>query len=79
MEPVTLTTDRLAAAHRRPATTPTPCTPPCQDPDIQRWTTIPSPYLRRARRGASPSRLVPDGWADGSMFTFGVFLPTGGS
>ncbi|MGW5636116.1 GNAT family N-acetyltransferase [Streptomyces sp. NPDC003832] len=75
MDPVTLTTGRLLlrtvgpddadAVHRA-----------AQDPDIQRWTTIPSPYLPEHARSFT-GRLVPDGWADGTMFTFGVFL-TGG-
>ncbi len=75
MEPVILTTDRLLlrtvgpddteAVHRA-----------AQDPDIQRWTTIPSPYLREHARSFT-ERLVPDGWAQGSALTFGVFLPGG--
>ncbi|EFF91357.1 acetyltransferase [Streptomyces sp. e14] len=44
-----------------------------QDPDIQRWTTVPSPYLYEHARGFV-ERQVPDGWADGSMCTFGLFL-----
>jgi RimJ/RimL family protein N-acetyltransferase len=47
-----------------------------QDPDIQRWTTIPSPYLREHAEGFV-EQAVPEGWANASMFTFGVFLPSG--
>ncbi|MCZ9348910.1 GNAT family N-acetyltransferase [Streptomyces mutabilis] len=75
MEPVTLTTDRLVlrtvgaqdteAVHAA-----------CQDPDIQRWTTIPSPYLHEHARSFT-EQMVPDGWANASMFTFGLFLPAG--
>ncbi|GAA2254715.1 acetyltransferase [Streptomyces ruber] len=77
MEPVTLTTDRL---HLR-----TPAGPQdtdavyeaAQDPDIQRWTTVPSPYLREHAEDFV-GRMAPDGWANGSSFTFGAFLPSGG-
>ncbi|MFF7328430.1 GNAT family N-acetyltransferase [Streptomyces sp. NPDC090306] len=75
MEPVTLTTGRLVlrtvgaddtgAVHAA-----------AQDADIQRWTTVPSPYLPEHAL-AFTSRLVPDGWADNSMFTFGLFLEDG--
>ncbi|MGY4994532.1 GNAT family N-acetyltransferase [Streptomyces sp. 900105245] len=75
MEPVILTTDRLLlrtvgpddteAVHRA-----------AQDPDIQRWTTIPSPYLREHARSFT-GQFVPDGWSQGSVLTFGVFLPGG--
>ena len=47
-----------------------------QDPDIQRWTTIPSPYLPEHARSFT-EQMVPEGWTEGSMFTFGVFLPAG--
>jgi RimJ/RimL family protein N-acetyltransferase len=75
MEPVTLTTDRLLLRTVGPQETDAVYAT-CQDPDIQRWTTIPSPYLPEHARGFT-EQIVPDGWADGSMFTFGVFLPTG--
>ncbi|WP_393082313.1 GNAT family N-acetyltransferase [Streptomyces sp. LN704] len=75
MDPVTLTTDRLllrtVGSHDTDAVFDA-----VQDPDIQRWTTIPSPYLHEHAAGFT-AQLVPDGWADGSMFTFGVFLPSG--
>ncbi|MFI2200544.1 GNAT family N-acetyltransferase [Streptomyces sp. NPDC020192] len=75
MEPVTLTTDRLILR-----TVGAPDTQAvyeaAQDPGIQRWTTIPSPYLPEHASGFT-EQLVPDGWAQGSMFTFGVFLPGG--
>lgn len=75
MDPVTLTTDRLllrtVGAHDTDAVFDA-----VQDADIQRWTTIPSPYLREHAEGFT-GQMVPEGWADGSMFTFGVFLPSG--
>ncbi|CAM5697129.1 GNAT family protein [Streptomyces hirsutus] len=47
----------------------------CPDSDIQRWTTVPSPYLPGA--AGLHEAILPDGWASGSMFTFGLFLPSG--
>ncbi|MFJ9752679.1 GNAT family N-acetyltransferase [Streptomyces chartreusis] len=75
MEPVTLTTDRLLmrAVGQKDADTVYEA---AQDPDIQRWTTIPSPYLREHARSFT-EELVPEGWQNGSMFTWGLFLPEG--
>ncbi|MFI9650542.1 GNAT family N-acetyltransferase [Streptomyces sp. NPDC052040] len=75
MDPVTLTTDRLVLRTVCPQDADAVFAA-AQDPDIQRWTTIPSPYLREHAEEFT-GRIVPDGWADGSMFTFGVFLPSG--
>ncbi|MGW2958409.1 GNAT family N-acetyltransferase [Streptomyces sp. NPDC001220] len=75
MEPVTLTTPRLLLRTVGPQDTEAVYTA-VQDPDIQRWTTIPSPYLPEHARSFT-EQVVPDGWSEGSMFTFGVFLPTG--
>ncbi|MFD5971146.1 GNAT family N-acetyltransferase [Streptomyces sp. NPDC060311] len=75
MEPVTLTTDRLVLRAVGPQDTEAVYAA-CQDADIQRWTTIPSPYLPEHARGFT-EQMVPDGWANDSMFTFGLFLPAG--
>ncbi|MFF9287662.1 GNAT family N-acetyltransferase [Streptomyces griseosporeus] len=75
MEPATLATDRLLLRAVGPQDTDAVYAA-AQDPDIQRWTTIPSPYLPEHARGFT-EQVVPDGWADGSMYTFGVFLPAG--
>ncbi|MEV5336192.1 GNAT family N-acetyltransferase [Streptomyces werraensis] len=75
MEPVTLATDRLLLRTVGPQDADT-VYQICQDPDIQRWTTIPSPYLPEHARGFT-EQIAPDGWANGTMFTFGVFLPAG--
>ncbi|MEU8589713.1 GNAT family N-acetyltransferase [Streptomyces sp. NPDC048664] len=75
MEPVMLTTDRLVLRTVGPDDTDA-VHAAVQDPDIRRWTTVPSPYLREHAEGFV-GQLVPDGWADGSMFTFGVFLRSG--
>ncbi|WP_217545338.1 GNAT family N-acetyltransferase [Streptomyces sp. GbtcB6] len=75
MEPVTLTTPRLLLRAVGPQDTDAVYAA-VQDPDIQRWTTIPSPYLAEHARSFT-EQMVPDGWSEGSMFTFGVFLPAG--
>ncbi|MGW1499380.1 GNAT family N-acetyltransferase [Streptomyces mirabilis] len=75
MDPVTLNTDRLLLRAVDSHDTDS-VYEAVQDPDIQRWTTIPSPYLREHATGFT-DQMVPDGWADGSMFTFGAFLLSG--
>ncbi|MER6129127.1 GNAT family N-acetyltransferase [Streptomyces sp. NPDC001795] len=75
MDPVTLTTGRLLLRTVGPQDIDA-VYEAVQDADIQRWTTIPSPYLREHAEGFV-GQLAPDGWADASMFTFGVFLPSG--
>ncbi|MDQ0787335.1 GNAT family N-acetyltransferase [Streptomyces sp. B3I8] len=75
MEPVTLTTERLVLRPVGPEDTDA-VYEAAQDPDIQRWTTVPSPYLREHAEGFVGG-LAPGGWADDTMFTFGVFLPSG--
>lgn len=75
MEPVALTTDRLLL--RVPAAPDTGAVlTAVQDPDILRWTTIPTPYLPEHAQSFT-EQLVPDGWANGTMFTWGLFLPEG--
>lgn len=75
MEPVTLTTGRLRLRAVGPEDTEA-VFEAAQDAEIQRWTTIPSPYLPEHARGFT-HEMVPDGWALGSMFTFGIFLAGG--
>ncbi|MFE5394673.1 GNAT family N-acetyltransferase [Streptomyces sp. NPDC056568] len=75
MEPVTLATERLVLRPVGRQDTDAVYAA-CQDPDIQRWTTIPSPYLPEHAKGFT-EQMVPDGLANGSMFTFGLFLPAG--
>ncbi|KUM68766.1 GNAT family N-acetyltransferase [Streptomyces curacoi] len=75
MEPVTLATGRLLLRTVGPQDT-NAVYEAAQDPDIQRWTTIPSPYLREHAESFT-EQLVPDSWANGSMFTWGLFLPEG--
>ncbi|MFF1546183.1 GNAT family N-acetyltransferase [Streptomyces sp. NPDC058291] len=74
-EPLTLTGARVVLRPLDPRDTDAVHTA-AQDPDVQRWTTIPSPYLREHARSFI-ELLAPEGWATGSMYTFGVFLPEG--
>jgi RimJ/RimL family protein N-acetyltransferase len=76
MEPTTLTTRRLLL--RTFTTDDTEAVfQACQDPDIQRWTTVPSPYERR-HAAEFTGRIVPDGWRNSTMYTFAVLPREGG-
>ncbi|MFG3286160.1 GNAT family N-acetyltransferase [Streptomyces sp. NPDC048111] len=75
MDPVTLTTERLLLRPVGPQDADTVYRA-CQDPDIQRWTTVPSPYLREHAE-AFTSSYGPDGWRDDSDYTFAVLTADG--
>ncbi|MCX4823502.1 GNAT family N-acetyltransferase [Streptomyces sp. NBC_01142] len=76
MEPITLTTQRLLL--RTFTTDDTEAVfQACQDPDIQRWTTVPSPYLRQ-HAAEFTGQMVPDGWRNSTMCTFAVLPREGG-
>ncbi|GGJ18762.1 GNAT family N-acetyltransferase [Streptomyces brasiliensis] len=76
MDPVTLTTSRLVLRAPGPQDTEAVYAA-AQDPDVQRWISdFPSPYLRENAETFT-EHVVPDGWANNSMFTFGLFLPDG--
>ncbi|MCS0636031.1 GNAT family N-acetyltransferase [Streptomyces sp. LP05-1] len=49
----------------------------CQDPDIQRWTTVPSPYERHHAEDFL-NRIVAEGWRTGAALDFAVRLRGGG-
>ncbi|MCX3063342.1 GNAT family N-acetyltransferase [Streptomyces beihaiensis] len=70
MEPVTLTTDRLQLSTFVPADIDEVCAA-AQDADIQRWTTIPSPYARVDAEHFI-TRVVTDGWRTDTEYTFAV-------
>ncbi|WP_329132498.1 GNAT family N-acetyltransferase [Streptomyces sp. NBC_01476] len=71
METITLTTDRL---HLRPleAADADAVHAACQDPEIPRWTTVPSPYTRQHAADFT-GRTGPAGWREDTQYTFGVF------
>lgn len=70
MEPVVLHTERLEL--RAPTAEDVDAiTAACQDPEIPRWTTVPSPYTRE--HGAGFVDLVSQWWADGSQAVWGIF------
>jgi hypothetical protein len=46
----------------------------CQDPDIQRWTTVPSPYRHQDAEGFVASH-APKAWQEETAAPFGVFDP----
>ncbi|WP_112470332.1 GNAT family N-acetyltransferase [Streptomyces triticisoli] len=67
MEPVTLTTDRLLL-RAIGAQDADAVYAAAQDPDIGRWLSqLPSPYLPEHARHFT-EQMVPQGWADGSVF-----------
>ncbi|MCX4676830.1 GNAT family N-acetyltransferase [Streptomyces sp. NBC_01433] len=70
MEPITLTTERLLLRPFGRADTDGVHTA-CQDPDIQRWTVIPSPY-RHTDAELFTGTLSPTGWRDDSMYNFAL-------
>ncbi|MFD9796659.1 GNAT family N-acetyltransferase [Streptomyces sp. NPDC059070] len=72
MEPVTLSTERLLLRPVGPQDADAAYAA-CQDPEIQRWTTVPSPYLR-AHAEAFTATYGPNGWRDDSDYTFAVRL-----
>lgn len=70
MEPAVLTTERLAL--RVPTESDVDAiTAACQDPEIPRWTTVPSPYTRE--HAEEYVRLIREWWADGSQAIWGVY------
>ncbi len=77
MEPVTLTTERLILRPFRPIDTDAVFAA-CQDPDIQRWTAVPSPY-ERAHAEDFTSRLCPENWRDDVTYDFAVVTKSDGT
>lgn len=75
MEPITLTTARLTLRALTTADVDAVYRA-CQDGAIQRWTTVPSPY-RRADAEYFVNKVCPEGWRQGTEFTFGAVDPAG--
>ncbi|MET9589358.1 GNAT family N-acetyltransferase [Streptomyces sp. NPDC006516] len=76
MEPTTVTTERLLLRPFGPEDAEATYAA-CQDPAIQRWTVVPSPYTR-ADAELFTGKLSPAGWQDDSMYNFAVLLRDGG-
>ncbi|MGH4032867.1 GNAT family N-acetyltransferase [Actinomycetota bacterium Odt1-20B] len=76
MEPVTLTTERLSLRAVTPEDTDEVYAA-CQDPEIQRWTTIPSPYSLTDAE-IFTGRIAPEGWRDDTEYVFSVRPHEGG-
>ncbi|WP_426364146.1 GNAT family N-acetyltransferase [Streptomyces sp. E-08] len=76
MDPITLTTDRLRLRNFVPEDVDAVAAV-CQDPDIQRWTVVPSPYKREDAE-LFVHRLVPDGWRDDTEYSFAAEPIEGG-
>jgi RimJ/RimL family protein N-acetyltransferase len=77
MEPITLTTGRL---HLRPLgpQDADAVHAACQDPEIPRWTSVPSPYTQQDAADFT-GRICPDGWREDSLYNFGVFTADDGT
>ncbi|WP_298459046.1 GNAT family N-acetyltransferase [uncultured Cellulomonas sp.] len=70
MEPVTLSDGVVELAPPTPADVDA-VTTLCQDPDIRRWTTVPSPYTRPDAE-YFVGTMVGDGWEQGRECTWGI-------
>ena len=77
MEAITLTTERLLL---RPLGTgdADAIVTACQDPQIPRWTGVPSPYTR-AHADHFINEVCAAGWRDDTLYNFGVFTRDDGA
>lgn len=77
MKPVTLTTERLVLRSFEPSDAPA-VHAACQEPDIPRWTSVPSPYgVEDAEQFVGT--VVPEGWRDDTTYNFAVASRADGS
>lgn len=77
MEPVTLATERLVLRPFEPSDAPA-VHAACQEPDIPRWTGVPSPYgIEDAEHFVGTA--VPEGWRDDTTYHFAVVSRADGS
>ncbi|MFF1559207.1 GNAT family N-acetyltransferase [Streptomyces sp. NPDC058279] len=72
MDPTTLSTERLSLRPFVPADEDE-VHAAAQDPDIQRWTMVPSPYERDHAR-SFVGEIVPAGWREDTGYSFAVRL-----
>ncbi|WP_328538441.1 GNAT family N-acetyltransferase [Streptomyces sp. NBC_00344] len=70
MDPVILTSERLLLRPFNPGDAEA-VFQACQDPDVQRWTVVPSPYSRQDAE-SFVGQLVPEGWRSGTNLAFAV-------
>ncbi|WUH93276.1 GNAT family N-acetyltransferase [Streptomyces sp. NBC_00433] len=77
MDPVTLTTGRLLLRPLEPRDTDAVLAA-CQDPEIPRWTSVPSPYTRE-NAADFVERISAQGWRDDTLYNFGVFTREDGA
>jgi RimJ/RimL family protein N-acetyltransferase len=77
MEPTTLSTERLLLRPLEPADTDA-VHAACQDPQISRWTSVPSTYTRE-RAAEFVGKINPAGWREDTTYNFGVFTRDGGA
>ncbi|MFT2019627.1 GNAT family N-acetyltransferase [Streptomyces sp. 796.1] len=75
MEPVILSTERLVLRPFEPADTDAVLAA-CQDPDIPRWTNVPSPYTREHAHDFV-ALACPKGWRDDATYNFAVTTKDG--
>ncbi|MFI1973033.1 GNAT family N-acetyltransferase [Streptomyces cinnamoneus] len=71
MEPISLKTDRLVLRPFAPSDAPA-VHAACQEPDIPRYTSAPSPYTPEHAR-VFVEDTCPKGWREDSLYTFGLF------
>ncbi|MFI1285431.1 GNAT family N-acetyltransferase [Streptomyces sp. NPDC020858] len=72
MEPTTLTTERLVLRPFAPSDEDEVYAA-AQDPEIQRWTEVPSPY-ERAHAHSWVNEIVPAGWREDTAYSFVIRL-----
>lgn len=76
MEPVTLTSERLLLRPLGPQDIDA-VYEGAQDPAVQRWTTVPSPYTREDAETFA-GKIAPESWATGTEYCFAIFPKDGG-
>ncbi|MCX5382115.1 GNAT family N-acetyltransferase [Streptomyces sp. NBC_00083] len=76
MEPVTLTSERLLLRPLGPQDIDA-VHEGAQDPAVQRWTTIPSPYARSDAETFA-GEIAPQAWKSGTEYSFAVLPRDGG-
>jgi RimJ/RimL family protein N-acetyltransferase len=74
MEPVSLQTARVELSAPTPADTGAIFSA-CQDPEVQRWTTVPSPYTRT--HAEEFVALTGQWWADDAEYAWAIRAETG--